>query len=209
MRALARLIDKLLRQRNGVYEFSSDSDCIFRIQLRQAPHGVNLQGHEISKGDLLLGIHIWNEHMPKLPADGADLRWALISHRLLLHSFKLIACEMQSDRKYADIRALFGISGLFSFSDHTGGMRMMQHFGFTVLPYHPKRGRFGLFWQNFFSWWLMYTYNHVSLHTRDFWRLQRTEIWMLADDFVQRYGNTAEKQPLSLQSIAENTLGSE
>jgi hypothetical protein len=189
MRASARFIDKLLRIRNGVYEFTDDPMCIFRIQLRQAARGVNLKGNEIYTGDPLLGIHIWNEHMPKIPADGADLRWALQSQRMLQHSFKLIASEMQSDTKYAGIRALFGTSALFSFSDHTGGTRMMQHFGFTVLPYHPKRGRFGLFWQNFFSWWLMYTYNHVSLHTRDFWRLQRTEIWMLAEEFINRFGS--------------------
>jgi hypothetical protein len=189
MRALARFIDRLLRIRNGVYEFTDDPMCIFRIQLRQSAHDVNLKGNEIFTGDPLLGIHIWNEHMPKIPADGADLRWALQSQRMLQHSFRLIASEMQSDTKYAGIRALFGTSALFSFRDHTGGTRMMQHFGFTILPYHPKRGRFGLFWQNFFSWWLMYTYNHVSLHTRDFWRLQRTEIWMLAAEFVTRYGS--------------------
>jgi hypothetical protein len=188
MRALARFVDSLLRKRHGVYEISDDPECVFRIQLRQAPHEVSIHGNKISKGDPVLGMHIWNEHMPKLPEDGADLGWARRSHRLLLHTFKMIAKEMQSDEKYASVRALYGTSALLSFNDHTGGTRMMQHFGFTVLPYHPRRGRFGLFWQNFFSWWLMYTYNEVTLHNRDFWRLQRTEIWMLADDFIQRYG---------------------
>ncbi len=188
MRALARFIDRLLRKTNAVYEFTLDAKCIFRIQLRHAPRSVTIQGEKILKGDPILGLHIWNEHIPKLPAEGADLRWALQSQRLLLHSFKLIAREMQSSEMYAHIRALYGASALFSFSDHTGGIRMMQHFGFDVLPYQPTRGSFGLFWQNFFSWWLMYTYNDVSLHTRVFWRLERTEIWMLADDFMQRYG---------------------
>jgi hypothetical protein len=189
MRALARFIDRQLQKRNKVFEFSYDPQCIFRLQLRRAAQDVNLQGHQILKGDPILGIHIWNERMPKLPVDGADLGWARQSHRLLLHSFKLIAREMQSDTKYTGIRALFGISALFSFTGHTGGMRMMQHFGFTVLPYRPTKGRFGLFWQNFFSWWLMYTYNDVTLKYREFRHLQRTEIWMPADEFIRRYGN--------------------
>jgi hypothetical protein len=204
MRALARFIDSILRNRNGVYEFTDDTECIFRIQLRQAAREVNIQGQKISKGDPLLGIHIWNEHMPKLPPDGADLQWALQSHRLLNHSFRLIAREMQSDEKYASMRALYGTSALLSFNDHIGGMRMMQRFGFTVLPYLPTRGRFGLFWQNFFSWWMMYTYNEVSLHTRDFWRLQRTEIWMLTDDFIYRYGVfSSGSMPDSVQDLPD------
>jgi hypothetical protein len=189
MRALARFIDHLLQKKNKVFEFSHDPECIFRLQLRRAAHDVNLQGNQIVKGDPILGLHIWNERMPKLPVEGADLRWARQAHRLLLHSFRLIAREMQSDEKYAGTQALFGISALFSFTGHTGGVRMMQHFGFTVLPYHPTMGRFGLFWQNFFSWWLMYTYNDVSLNTREFRHLQRSEIWMLADEFIRRYGN--------------------
>jgi hypothetical protein len=208
MRALARFIDRLLRHQNGVYEFIDDPDCVFRIQLRQAGREVNIQGDKILKGDYLLGIHIWNEHMPKLPADGADLGWARQSYKLLLHSFKLIASEMQSDDKYSNIYALYGTSALLSFTDHTGGLRMMQHFGFTVLPYHPTRGQFGLFWQNFFSWWLMYTYNDVSLHTRDFWRLQRTDIWMLAEDFIRRYGVISPiSAPDSVKNVRVRTSG--
>jgi hypothetical protein len=61
-----------------------------------------------------------------------------------------------------------------------------------VLPYHRPLGKFGEFWENFFSWWLMWTYNDASLHSREFWRLQRTEIWMTADEFIRRYGGALD-----------------
>ncbi len=64
---------------------------------------------------------------------------------------------------------------------------MMRHLGFTVVPFHRPLGRFGEFWENFFSWGLLYTYNAGSLRSREFLRLQRTELWMLADDFIRRY----------------------
>ena len=65
---------------------------------------------------------------------------------------------------------------------------MMQHLGFVVLPYHNPLGRFGLFWENFFSWWLMWAYNETSLHSRHFLKLQSTEIWITINEFLHRYG---------------------
>ena len=65
---------------------------------------------------------------------------------------------------------------------------MIQHLGFTVLPCHRPLGAFGEFWENLFSWWLMWAYNPPSLKSRRFWRLQRTEIWMTTAEFFRRYG---------------------
>jgi hypothetical protein len=42
---------------------------------------------------------------------------------------------------------------------------------------------------------MMWTYNPPSLHNREFWRMQRTEIWMLADEFILRYGDHASYRP--------------
>ncbi len=67
----------------------------------------------------------------------------------------------------------------------------MQSFGFTVLPYHNPLGKFGEFWENLFSWWLMYAFNTASMDTRKFWQLERTEIWMDRDEFIRRYGENA------------------
>ena len=96
---------------------------------------------------------------------------------------------MGHDPKYSQVRAVCGESALFSYTDHTGGTRLMEHLGFTILPNHRPLGRFGEFWENLFSWWMLWTYNDVSLHSREFWHLQRTEIWMTVDEFIQRYGD--------------------
>jgi len=190
MGAAVCLIDFLLRTSQGIYEFTDDPECILRIQLKRATHEVNIGNERILKGESVLAVHAWNERMPKLPLEGATLEWALQLRRQVIHSFRQVAQVMQADNQYSQVRAVCGESALFSFSGHTGGTRLMQHLGFTVLPYHRPFGRFGEFWENLFSWWLMWTYNYASLNSREFLRLQRTEIWITAQEFMRRYGDS-------------------
>jgi len=65
---------------------------------------------------------------------------------------------------------------------------MLQRLGFTVIPYHRSLGAFGEFWENFYTWMLMWTYNPGSLRYRGLWGLRRAEIWMSAEEFLRRYG---------------------
>ncbi len=191
MRAAVRLIDSLLSAILDVYGFSDDPECILRIQLRETSHTVSIGSYVISKGEPVLALHAWNERMPKLPEDGATMEWALRLRRMMVHSFRLVAKEMQNDKEYSQVCAVCGKSALFSFTDHTGGIRLMQRLGFTVLPYHDPLGRFGEFWENLFSWWLMWAYNDVSLQSRQFFHLQRSEIWITADEFIMLYGESS------------------
>ncbi|MGE5123381.1 MAG: YkoP family protein [Acidobacteriaceae bacterium] len=185
------LIDHLLSQSYRIRTISQDPDCILRIQLREASHTINIGNEMILTGQPILVLHINNHRMPGLPTAGANLAWALKLRRSLVHSFQIVAEVILSDIQYAHIRAIYGASAILSFTEHIGGLRMIQHMGFTVLPYHRPFGKFGEFWENLFSWWLMWAYNPPSLRSRKFWHLQRTEIWMTAADFIRRYGKTA------------------
>lgn len=189
MQAVVRWIDAFLRKIQGIYEFTDDSECLLRIQLTRAAHTVTIGGERIMKSDVVLAVHAWNERMPKLPAQGPTLEWALRLRRQVIHSFVKVAQEIGQDHQYSQVRAVCGESALFSFTDHTGGTRLMEHLGFTVLPYHRPLGRFGEFFENLFSWWMLWTYNDASQHSRKFWRLQRTEIWMTVDEFIRRYSD--------------------
>jgi hypothetical protein len=188
MRAAVRLIDTLLRKKGGLFEFSHDPQIILRLQLRTAPHQAMIAGVDIARGDPVLALHIWNERMPRIPPAGADLHWARLLSRRIIYSLRAVAHWMDADSSCAQVRAIFGASTLFSSSYHTGGMQMIQRLGFTILPYQRPLGSFGTFWENLFSWWLMWTYNEASLRTHAFWRLQRTEIWMVRDEFLRRFG---------------------
>jgi len=188
MRAVIRLIDRMLCLTGGIFEFSQAPEIILRLQLRTAPHAVNLGSMFITRGDSVLALHLWNERMPGLPVAGADFEWAVRLRRCFIRSLIEVAKLLQGNPRYANAHAIYGDSALLSVSDHTGGMQMLQRLGFTVLPYRRPLGRFGLFWENLLSWGVMWTYNHPSLRTRQFWRLQRTELWMTRADFLRRFG---------------------
>lgn len=191
LRAGIRLIDSLIRKSERSYEYCDDPDCVLRVQLTPCPHAATFGSMTIQEGEPVLALHVWNERMPPIPPGGADLQWALHLRRQVLHSFRKLAKVMQGNELYAPVRAIYGASVLFSSTSHTGGMRMMQSFGFTVLPYHSPLGKFGEFWENLFSWWLMYAYNTASMDTRKFWQLERTETWIDRDEFIRRYGENA------------------
>jgi hypothetical protein len=65
---------------------------------------------------------------------------------------------------------------------------MLEHLGFIVIPYHRPFGAFGEFWENFFTWWLMWTFNPASTRRRSMFNLQRTEFWMSRRAFIEKYG---------------------
>jgi hypothetical protein len=43
-------------------------------------------------------------------------------------------------------------------------------------------------WENFFTWWLMWTYNPASTRRRSMFNLQGAEFWMSRKAFIEKYG---------------------
>lgn len=193
-------IDSLIMKRDHVYEFSDDPQCILRIQLMPSHHAITLGDQQVNKGDTVLVVHVWNERIPHIPPGGADLAWALKMRRQVIYSFKLLAKEVGEKPIYDTVVALYGDSVLFSSNSHTGGLRLIQSLGFTVLPFHHPLGKFGVFWENLFSWWLMWAFSQVSQDSRDFRHLERTEIWMSKFDFLRWYSRIEQKSEIQAEN---------
>ena len=189
MRAFIRLIDAAVRRARGVFTFCEQEDCLLRLQLSRAGHELRFPGCRVPPGVPVLELHLWNEHVPPLPPSGPDLAWATKMRRLFLHSLRAVGRQMGRDRRLVSVRAVGGVTGLLSLDGNSGGVAGFERLGFTVLPYHHPRGRFGEFWDNLYAWWLMWAFNPVSLRSRRFSGLQRVEIWMPAEEFLSRYGD--------------------
>ena len=67
-------IDRFLRRRQGIYEYTTHAQCLFRIERSRAEHGFKLaDGAQVRAGDRLLKLHLWNEHIPAMGSQGPSV----------------------------------------------------------------------------------------------------------------------------------------
>jgi len=186
-RAIIRRFDDWVSKLAHVEPFSDDPQCVMRIQVGSAAHTLELAGGSVLKGGKILILHLWNQRLPLIPPQGADLNYAVKLHRLMIASLKAVARYIQNEPSLHDVQAVGGITAHVSLSDHDGGSAMLRHLGFTLFPYYRPAGWFGEFWENFYTWWLMWTYNPATTRARSMFKLQRTEFWTSAVNFLDKY----------------------
>src|SRR5262245_26744485 len=69
-------LDSWLRRREGVFEYSQKTDCIFRAQFSRLSSDVLLSDGTIGRsGDRVIDLHLWNEQIPVAPLAGYSLAW--------------------------------------------------------------------------------------------------------------------------------------
>ena len=188
VRRIIRAFDRFLCRLQGVFVFWDDPDCMFRAQIARAPHRIVLPGATIPAGAKALALHFWNEQMPHIPAEGPTLALGLRASRMIVASFRVLAREMGRDPRLAGVQALGGTTVLFAIGDASGAEKLFTRLGFTVFPHRHPLGRFGEFWENLYTWALMWAYNAVSLRQRCLIALRRTEVWMAPGVFLRKYG---------------------
>jgi hypothetical protein len=181
--------DYFLRQQYGVFEFSSNLENILRVQFSRATREVSLSDNVIPKNEEILLIHLWNEHIPKMPVRGADIGWAKKTLEMFVHSLQALATLIDTDPRFTSVRAINGTTVVFTIPDHWGGYRFMQRLGFKVIPYYSRLGKFGEYWENLYGYALIWAYNEGSLKTKRLGRLHRYEVWMSRAAFVERFAN--------------------
>lgn len=189
MRALIRWFDRFLRRAFGVFEFTDDPECIFRLQRTNARHDITLSdGTVVSKGDPVLGLHFWNEHLPPIGPEGSDLAWGVRTARMMVSSLRAIVAWVRDHPEVADRQIIGGATVLIESGATGGSARLIRRLGFDIFPFKNVLGRFGEVWENLYTWWLMWAYNKASLRRKRLLRIRRTEIWMRIDRLVAQFG---------------------
>jgi hypothetical protein len=188
MRILFRFIDRLIRQRLHVFEIADNPECLFRLQFGSAPHDIHLKNGVIRAGEPILFLHLYNDHILPAWTQATDVTWAIKAARYLKRSFQQIAQFVLEDPRAREARALGGSPGFLSSADRPAGVQFMSRLGFEIFPYHSPLGRFGLFWENLYSWILIWTYHHESMRTRHVQNIERFELWMSRERLLELYG---------------------
>ncbi len=183
-----RRLDALLRSARGVYEFSSDPDCLLRLALGNSGREVVLaDGTRIAAGERIGELHLWNERVPPMPQAGPDLCWAVTMRLGLVYSLQLLAAHVENDPDWEDVRAFRGETAVDA---QRGETHPFTHLGFELQPLElvgPLK-RFTDFWENLYTWWLIWTFNPASLRSKHFWGLQRRQLWLSRATLLTRYG---------------------
>jgi len=193
MRNVVRYFDRFLRWALGVFEFCDDPDGLLRVRLTSAAHAVAWPDGDVPAGAPILELHLWNEHIPLLPSDGPDLAWAVQAQRMLMASFRALAQQMRRDHRFDSVQAVGGTTVLAFTGDDSERVRLFERLGFTLCPHHNPLGSFGEFWENLYTWAIMWAFNEATLRRRRL-RLRRSEVWMTTDEFLRRYGENRRRR---------------
>jgi len=102
-------LDRRIRRRIGVYEYTLHPKCLFRLQVVRTDVRLLLaDGSSVQPGSRVLGLHLWNEQIPLIGPTGPTLAWARKAHRAVDISLRELACYLASQPHLRDIAVISG-----------------------------------------------------------------------------------------------------
>jgi hypothetical protein len=184
-------LDDFLRRSNRVTEYSSDPHCVFRMQIGEARQDAVLpDGAFIHRGDKIVDLHLWNEHVPVIPPEGPTMAWGRRMGSNMNFSLRQLAaffaCHAEFDH-VAAVRCKLAVATAI----RTGQLlRMMQHYGFEIVADGAAvswRQRLHDWGQNILSLLLLMAVNPESARLSVLWRV-RSQVLLSRKNFDRRYG---------------------
>ena len=133
--ALVFAFDRLLRRRQGVFEYTTHPSCVFRLQISRCTRDRVLRdGTTLLAGQRFAQLHYWTEQMPPIPPGGPSIASGRALHRGIQISLVELARYLRSQPDLGDIQVVFGDvpSGGVEKFDQIG--RIMTRYGFEVIP---------------------------------------------------------------------------
>ncbi|MDB5298831.1 MAG: hpnI [Phycisphaerales bacterium] len=201
LRYAVRRLDAWLRDREGIFEFNSDADCVLRVSLAKCGEAIDLpDGTHLQADDVVCDLHFLNEHMPALSAEGANIRWAARMQKLIRGSLSKLAVAFETDPRFEAVRAVRGTSVL---GTREGGRQMERvadrlHFDMIDPGVSPTLiARLHTAGENLLIWALVWTFNPAGLRTARLAR-ERHRLFMsrrtLLDHYATENGKGADSQ---------------
>ncbi len=197
-RAGVRGIDLALQRYYRLFAFTDDPACILKVAPTVSARDIVLgDGTRIARGDPILELHFWNERLPALPRDGATLQWGIEMERHGQHSLRLLAVYLAHEPRFDPVRALHGEIGFLEFNQFPEMRVLVEHLGFEFTAADAPGWRVwkSTFWQNLFSWWLMWTFNPASLEGKHFSEIARGELWLSRAVLMEKFGERVTHRP--------------
>lgn len=185
IRSLIIRFDRYMRRKMNVIEFWDNPDALIRIRVTQSDRPLVVANDVIPVGEKIIEIHFWNEHVPRIPTSGTDMKWAIKSVRILMSSFTELARQIRDDERFQGVKAVGGITPLFLAGDDSSGERIWKRLGFTMTPVKHPMGRVGEFWENVYTLLIIWAFNPLGVRNQHVLKMRRTEFWTTVDEFLQ------------------------
>jgi uncharacterized membrane protein YdjX (TVP38/TMEM64 family) len=187
MRRLIRRLDGLLRRKMGIFEYSDNPYCMFRVHLDRADRTLHIPGGKIETGTKILELHFWNEHILPAIAGGTTVVGSIKGFRMFKNSLSELAGLIDRDPRMAGVQAVGGLMPLFLQGDSFPAEKMLAHLGFKVHPFHGTQRSWRRLGKQMHGWMMMWAYNPATIKKRNLFGLQWAECWMSTGDLLRLY----------------------
>lgn len=160
-------LDRWLRQRQGVYEYTTNPSCLFRIQKTESEESLSLSdGTHIAAGDAILNLHLWNEQIPAMDRHGASVAWARqISHGIQMSLIELVR-HMAEHKELDDVVAARADMRLGTTEQTAQLSRISSRYGFEAVATGTiNSGALHRFGENIYLFLLVLATNPIALRT--------------------------------------------
>jgi YkoP-like protein len=194
--ALVTALDDRLRLRYGVFEYTRNPDCLFRIEIATSNDDFVLSdGVTVHAGDRLINLHVWNEQFPPFPKERPTLAWA----RRVDRAFAISLCELEAYlAKRPDLNDVVAVSGNMGFGPATRSAQLARYvarFGFerVASPQAPSlRRQIHMLGENILISMMVLARNAAALRADTLWR-DRTLVFLSRRELQRRYGVRRER----------------
>jgi hypothetical protein len=182
--------DAMIRTCYGVYEFTSDPECVLRVGLARARAPLSLRdGTAIAPDEPIGTLHFWNEHLPRYSPEGPDFGWACAMRDKLVHSLRALALHIETEPAWDEVRALRGDAVLSTRLGEAQIGRLVGHYGFERIPAEFSWfGRLHALGDSFVLWGLTRAFNPSALARQGFLR-DHHELWISRGVLLRRYSD--------------------
>jgi hypothetical protein len=127
-------LDRRLRDRNAVVEYTNDPFCILRIGIARLDRTVSFRDGTLARaGDRLIDLHLWNEHIPLISPRGPSVGWARRWQHCMDVSFRELVRFLTCRPDLNDIPALRAVNAFGAGERSAGNMLLMQRYGFESI----------------------------------------------------------------------------
>lgn len=128
-------LDRWLCRSMGIYEYSDDPHCLFRIQRVRLKGAVELaDGTRVPAGGRVLALHLWNEHVPRMRGRDPTLAWACRIDHAMRSSLCALSSYLASQPGLADVAAIFADMRVNGSPQPGQPVRVLARYGFEAVP---------------------------------------------------------------------------